>query len=81
MPIQAASERVRRMREIHWGNASLLVVFLTFVAFPVAAASQAVLMSQSGLPDQVRLLIGGVCVLLTIPLLAIVLFGLRHYQE
>ena len=69
------------MKEMNLGKFVLVLVFLSFVAFPLAGAVEAFLLTQSEAPNQMRLLISGICILMAIPLFIVVLLNLRQLRR
>ena len=69
------------MRKIGYGHILILIIILTFVAFPLAGAAEAFLIARTDLPGEIGLWVGGICFLLAIPLFIVLLYSLRQSRK
>ncbi len=69
------------MKQINWGHLALLVVFATFLVLPLAGAAETILIFRSDASIQLKLIIAGVWVAMTIPLAVVVVLTLRRRRQ
>jgi uncharacterized membrane protein len=69
------------MKQINWSNVALFVVFATFLVFPLAGAAETILIFRSDASIQLKLIIAGVWVAMTIPLAVVVVLTLRRRRQ
>lgn len=69
------------MKQVNWGNVALFMIFATFLIFPLAGATETILIFRSDASAQLKLIIAAVWIAMTIPFLVIVILTLRPRRQ
>ncbi len=68
------------MKHVNWGNIALFMIFATFLVFPLAGAAETLIIFRSDASVQLKLIIAGVWIAMTIPLMVVVVLTLRRHR-